>query len=128
MRMARALPDAATFRLHCTGAEAVAERVNTPATVVPRSRVTSSRSSRPGDLIPARAVFRATPLIADTFGNVLGASADRFKDAIAAFQSASQLTVALFELLPRTTGARLVAPYFRAGTDERLRDISGRAS
>jgi hypothetical protein len=50
-------------RHHSTGAEGHCERVKTPATVVPSSKIMARRSVRPAYLMPASAVAMRTPSI-----------------------------------------------------------------
>src|SRR3546814_10504689 len=77
--MARARPRGSCARHQSTGAEAVLERVSTPATVLPGSSTIRQRSGRPWTLMPQAAVAKLRPAIAGSLGKPLGAKGERCK-------------------------------------------------
>ena len=73
---ARACPRFSWARHHSTGAEAVLERVKTPATSVPGARTAKSTSVRSRYLIPASPVASLTPANGGRWAKLFGASGD----------------------------------------------------
>ena len=80
---ARALPPLRWARHQSTGADGHFERVNTPATVVPRSSSASTTSVRPGYRMPAAAVASLTPSTGGRMGKCGGASGEIALSAMA---------------------------------------------
>src|ERR1700722_14791021 len=77
---ARARTPLILARHHSTGAEGHFERVNTPATLVPSSKIANITSVRPGERMPAAAVASRTPPIAGMSGVVFGARGEMGED------------------------------------------------
>ena len=73
---ARARPEVMLSRHQITGADAVLDRVKTPAAVVPCDKAASSRSLRRRYLIPAAATANRTPATSGMRGKRRGASGD----------------------------------------------------
>src|SRR5690606_32970594 len=117
--IARGTASGRIARHQSTGAEAVFDRVKTPAMVVPGANSASQTSARLRDFIPAPTTLMRSPAISGSAGNDAGASGETLLVLIGA-RALLQLAVALLVFLAGAARARLVAAHLAALANEGL--------
>jgi len=122
---ARARPEVMLSRHQITGADAVLDRVKTPAAVVPCDKAASSRSLRRRYLIPAAATANRTPATSGMRGKRRGASGDLETSGncstFSEFLYLSQLAVAMFVFFSGAARTQCVTANLGSTTNKGLR-------